>query len=150
MLALCLAPLLLAGWAIPVSPIWHHSDLTPSAIVELQTCATGPGAYAKATMTGAYMAGAQWGVGTGYKGFEFSIKPQLGFSYVDHQVSTLPAREQYHLGAEINVCYERYCSGLSYNHLSNGNALGLCWSGADCRQNFGEDMIAFTAGVRWR
>ena len=146
---LCLIPLLMAGWALPVSTAWHTSDLTPSAIISAQTCTTGPGAYAKATMTGAYMAGIQYGFGVERAGLEFSIKPQVGLSYVDHNVRTLPAREQYHIGAEINVCYDRYCSGLSYNHLSNGNAIGLCWSGAKCAGNTGEDMIAFTAGVRF-
>ena len=146
----CLVPLLMLGYAIPISTAWHHSDLTPSAIVEAQTCTTGPGAYAKATLTGAYMAGIQYGVGYEHAGFEFSVKPQVGLSYVDHNVKTLPAREQYHIGGEINVCYDRYCSGISYNHLSNGNAIGLCWSGADCRPNFGEDMIAWTAGMRWQ
>ncbi len=146
----CLIPLIALGWAVPVSPVWHHSDLTPSSIITAQTCTTGPGAYAKATMTGAYMAGFQYGFGVEYRGFEFSAKPQLGLSYVDHHVRTLPAREQYHVGGEINVCYDRFCSGLSYNHLSNGRALGMCWSGADCRPNFGEDMIAWTAGVRWQ
>ena len=96
------------------------------------------------------MAGVQWGVALKQSGVEFSIKPQLGFSYVDHAVYTLPAREQYHVGGEINVCYDIYCSGLSYSHLSNGNAMGLCWSGVECRPNFGEDMIALSAGVRWR
>ena len=146
----CLIPLLMFGYAIPVSTAWHHSDLTPSAIVSAQTCTTGLGAYAKGTMTGAYMAGVQWGISKEYLGFEFSVKPQVGLSYVDHNVKTLPAREQYHIGGEINVCYDRYCSGISYNHLSNGNAIGLCWSGANCRPNFGEDMIAWTAGVRWQ
>lgn len=149
MLALCLAPLLMAGWAIPLGTHWHHSDLSPSAIFSAQSCSVGPGAYAKATMTGAYMAGLQHGFGVTHNGMEFSIKPQLGLSYVDHKVVTLPARDQFHLGLETNVCYERFCSGLSYNHLSNGSALGLCWSGAHCRPNFGEDMVAFTAGVRW-
>ncbi len=146
----CWIPIVMMGWAIPVSVDWHHSDLTPSAIIAAQTCSTGPAAYAKATMTGAYMMGGQWGFGVERHGFEFSVKPQVGLSYVDHKVSTLPAREQYHLGGEINVCYERYCSGVSYSHLSNGNAIGLCWSGDDCRPNFGEDMVAVTMGVRWQ
>ena len=146
----CIIPLIMLGYAIPISTSWHHSDLTPSALISAQTCATGPGAYAKATMTGAYMAGIQYGVGIERAGFEFSVKPQLGLSYVDHNVRTLPAREQYHVGGEVNVCYDRYCSGVSYSHLSNGNALGLCWSGAECRPNVGEDMIAFTAGFRWQ
>ncbi len=150
MLALCLAPLLLTGWVIPISTQWHSSDLTPSALIEIQSCTTGPAAYAKATMTGAYMLGGQYGFGVERAGFEFSVKPQLGLSYVDHKVSTLPAREQYHLGLEFNTCYERYCSGISYNHLSNGRAMGLCWSGADCRPNFGEDMVAFMAGVKFQ
>lgn len=146
----CIIPLLMMGWAIPVSVDWHHSDLTPSTMISAQSCSTGPAAYAKATMTGAYMLGGQWGFGVERAGFEFSVKPQLGLSYVDHAVRTLPARSQYHVGVEINVCYERYCSGVSYSHLSNGNAMGLCWSGAECRPNIGEDMIAFSAGVRWR
>ncbi len=146
----CWIPLIMAGWVIPVSTAWHHSDLTPSAIISAQSCTTGPAAYAKATMTGAYMAGGQYGFGIERAGFEFSLKPQLGLSYVDHQVSTLPARSQYAVGLEANVCYQIYCSGISYNHLSNGNKLGLCWSGADCRPNFGEDMVAFTMGVRFQ
>ena len=150
MIGVCFLPLLMAGWAIPVSTAWHHSDMTPSAIVSGQTCTTGPGVYAKATMTGAYMAGIQYGVGIERSGFEFSIKPQVGLSYVDHHVKTLPARDQYHVGAEINICYDKYCSGISYSHLSNGRAMGICWSGADCRPNFGEDMIAFTTGFRWQ
>lgn len=147
---LCLIPLLLAGYAIPLSTSWHVSDLTPSAIISAQTCATGPGAYAKATATGAYMAGFQYGVAVEHAGFEFSFKPQLGLSYVDHAVRTLPAREQYHVGAEVNVCYDRYCSSLSYNHLSNGRASGMCWSGSRCAGNVGEDMLALMAGIRWR
>ncbi len=146
----CWIPLIMAGWVIPVSTAWHHSDLTPSAIYSVQSCAVGPAAYAKATMTGAYMAGFQLGFGIERHGFEFSVKPQLGLSYVDHKVSTLPAREQYAVGVELNTCYERYCSGISWNHLSNGRAIGLCWSGADCRPNFGEDMVAFMAGVKFQ
>ena len=149
MMAACVLPLILAGYAIPISTSWHRSDLTPGALMTIQTCTTGPGAYAKATMTGAYMAGFQFGVSKEHKGFEFSVKPQVGLSYVDHHAKTLPAREQYAVGVEFNACYQRYCSGVSYNHLSNGRALGLCWSGADCRPNVGEDMIAFTTGVRF-
>ena len=79
---MCLIPLLMAGYAIPVSTSWHSSDLTPTAIVEAQTCTQGPGAYAKATMTGAYMAGVQYGFGVEHHGFEFIVKPQLGVAYV--------------------------------------------------------------------
>lgn len=145
---ICLAPLLMMGYALPISTSWHHSDLTPSAIISAQTCTTGAGAYARGTLTGAYMAGIQYGFGAEHRGFEFSAKPQIGLSYVDHAVKTLPAREQYHLGGEINICYDRFCSGLSYSHLSNGDAIGLCWSGGKCHGNVGEDMVAVTMGVR--
>ncbi len=148
--SLCLAPLLMFGYAIPVSYHSHHSDLTPTALFSAQSCTTGPGAYAKATLTGAYMLGAQWGFGVEHNGMEFSIKPQLGFSYVDHHVRTLPARQQYHVGAEANVCYDRYCSGISFDHISNGDQLGICYSSSKCSGNVGEHILAFMTGVRFQ
>ena len=51
---LCALPIFLIGLAVPVATDWHPTDLTPSAIISAQSCATGPGTYAKATMSGAY------------------------------------------------------------------------------------------------
>ena len=101
-------------------------------------------------MTGAYIAGAQYGFGVEHQRFEFTVKPQLGIAYVDHMTTTLPRKELYQLGAEVNVCYQAFCSGLSYIHMSCGRAIGLCGGGNERIRNSGEDMVAFTAGFRWR
>ena len=83
-------------------------------------------------------------------GFEFTFKPQIGLTYVDHLTTTLARNELYQLGAEVNVCFGAYCSGLSYTHMSCGRAIGLCGGGDKRIHNIGEDMVAFTAGFRWR
>jgi hypothetical protein len=149
MFDLCVAPIVLAGAMLPISTDWHHSALDHSPLVELHTCNTGLGAHARAARNGIYTAGIDYGFTKAYQGFEFSFIPQAGLSYVDHDSRNLPARTQYEVGAQAMVCYDHYCSSVGYLHFSNGNALGLCWSGSHCRPNNGEDLITITMGPRF-
>jgi hypothetical protein len=118
-------------------------------MVELHTCNTGLGAHVRAARNGIYTAGVDYGFTKEYKGFEFSVIPQAGISYVDHPERNLPARAQYELGIQAMVCYSHYCSAIGYLHMSNGNALGICWSGDRCRPNVGEDVITVTWGPKF-
>jgi hypothetical protein len=149
MLDLCLAPIILVGAMLPISTEWHHSTLDHSPVVEVHTCNTGLGAHARAARNGLYTAGIDYGFTKAYKGFEFSAIPQIGLSYIDHDVRNLPARTQYELGAQAMVCYSHYCSALGWIHLSNGNALGMCWSGDRCKPNYGEDVVTLTTGLKF-
>lgn len=146
---LCFAPIILAGAIIPIETPWHHSSIAPSAIVEVLTCQSGPGLHARATESGLFAGGVQYGFTKDVGKVSFSISPQAGISYVDHPVRNLPARTQYEVGLQALVCYDRFCSGLSYIHMSNGYRIGLCPSGDDCRGNIGEDVLAITTGLRF-
>jgi hypothetical protein len=146
---LCLTPIILIGAMLPISTDWHTSQLDHSPMLELHTCNTGLGLHARAARNGLYTAGVDYGFTREYKGFEFSVMPQTGLSYVDHPSANLPARTQYELGVQAMVCYDHYCSALGYLHMSNGRALGMCWSGEQCRPNRGEDMITVLVGMRF-
>jgi len=148
-LDLCLAPIILAGALLPISTDWHHSALDHSPLIEAHTCNTGLGAHARAARNGIYTAGVDYGFTQEYRGFEFSAIPQVGLSYIDHDSHNLPARGQYELGLQGMVCYSHFCSSVAYLHLSNGRALGMCWSGDQCRPNIGEDLLTFTTGVKF-
>jgi hypothetical protein len=145
----CLGLIVLTGAMLPLSTDWHPSYLDHSPMIEIHTCNTGLGAHARAARNGIYTAGVDYGFTQEYKGFEFSLIPQVGLSYVDHDSRNLPARTQYEVGAQAMVCYDHYCSAIGYIHLSNGRAMGLCWSGDRCRPNVGEDLLTLTTGYRF-
>ena len=149
MLDLCFIPIVLAGAMLPFSTDYHTSHLDHSPMLEVHTCNTGLGLHARAARNGLYTAGIDYGFTKEYKGFEFSAIPQVGLSYIDHPSTNLPARAQYEVGAQAMVCYDHYCSAVGYLHMSNGRAMGMCWSGDNCSPNVGEDVVTLTTGVRF-
>ena len=145
MLELCLAPLVMAGVAVPLEHPKHNSYLHTSAIVSAQTCSKGLGGFVKATTNHLYAGGGQYGWAVEVAGVEYSIKVQLGLSHTAVPSHNLPRQTQFYGGPEVNVCYESWCGGLSYGHMSNGSKLGLCDS-PSCSPNVGEDVLAWTVG----
>ena len=108
----------------------------------------GLGGFVKATTENLYAGGGQYGWAVTVAGVEYSLKLQLGLSHTTVPEHNLPRSTQFYLGPEINVCYSGWCGGLSYGHMSNGAAIGLCGS-ADCKPNVGEDMLTWTVGRRF-
>jgi len=139
MLGLCVAPVVLIGALTTVQTSWHHTDSVDGAIIDVQTCELGFGAHARATSSGVYGLGAQYGF-QWELGSEWvtTLQPRAGFSYVDHPVDALPLRTQFELGVQWSVGRGRWRAALDYWHLSNA---GLTAG------NVGLDLVSTLIGV---
>ena len=135
---LCLAPLLLAGYAMTMNSSWHHGPNENGAIVEIQSCERGPAVHARMTTSGLYAAGLHYGLGTEVGPLTLTFQPRAGFSYVDHTNVNLPMGTQFELGLQGLVGYDRYRLGVDYWHMSNA---GLK------KPNIGMDMLSLMVGV---
>lgn len=135
---LCLAPLLLAGYMSTITTSWHHGPNEDGAVVELQTCERGLGAHIRATSSGLYGLGAQYGLGTEVGPVSLTIQQRLGFSYVDHTNVNLPLRTQFEVGLQGLIGYGRYRIAVDYWHLSNAHLKA---------PNIGMDMASVMIGV---
>lgn len=149
MLETCLLPLILMGYALPVSTPLHPAGVTGSPIVEVRTCNTGLGAFGKITKD-VSMAGLQYGFSKDVQHVTYTVTPQLGLSFSDN-IKSLPCDEQYMLGLELGIAYKGFLSKVSYSHMSDGRALGLCPdNNKTCsKPNLGIDLIAITTGFEF-
>lgn len=134
----CLAPLLLAGYMMTVSPFGHSSPNENGVIVELQTCERGAGGHVRASSSGLYALGLQYGIGTEFGPISLTFQPRAGFSHVDHENRNLPLGTQFELGGQMLVGYDRYRFAVDYWHLSNAGIK---------KPNLGMDTFSVMVGV---
>lgn len=137
---LCLAPLVMMGYAMTVQTPWHRTTDVSAQIIEVQSCEAGPGVHAKAAGSGLYGAGAHYGISVSQGPWSLTLQPQAGISYVDRPVQEVPLRTQFEVGAELLVGYQTFRVAVQYWHLSNA---GLQ------RPNVGLDLIALQTGWRF-
>lgn len=138
---LCLAPLVLMGYALTMQTSWHHSENVNAHMIEVQTCEKGLGMDAKASTAGLFGLGLQYGF-TLVESEKFSLTflPKAGLSYTTVPRSELPMTGQFEVGAQFLVGYEDFRVGLEYWHLSNA---GLQ------KPNIGLDMLVVQTGWRF-
>ena len=138
---ICVAPLMLVGYLFTLQTPSHHSTLLNGAVIELQTCETGLGAHIKASSSGLYASGIQYGLTWQITPkWSMTLSPRLGLSYVDHPVYELPMRTQFELGTQLLFGYDRWRGGVGYWHLSNGGMKD---------PNIGVDLLEVLTGWRF-
>ena len=135
---LCLAPLVLVGMVSTIRTPSHSSPVESGMIAEFQTCERGLGAHIKASTSGYYALGAQYGASILVGPYMLTISPRTGLSYVDHPNENLPLRTQFEVGAQALVSRRGYHVAVDYWHLSNA---GLK------RPNVGMDFLSMMVGV---
>jgi Lipid A 3-O-deacylase (PagL) len=140
---MCLAPLLLVGYAWTVQTDWHRSADRDAPYVQLQSCKTGLGVHAKASA-------APWGAGGLHYGFtwepvrevELTVQPQVGLSYFNSvQRGEYRQIGRFELGLAVMASWRRAHVSVEYTHLSNGEG----WKPT----NVGMDLVAVQTGWRW-
>ena len=134
---MCFAPLLLVGYLLTVQTSWHHTTSFDAPMGELQTCETGAGMDIKASASGLYGLGLQYGWTWHDDRRSLTIQPKAGLSYVDHPEPALPLRTQFEVGLQLLFGYDRWRLGVEYWHLSNA---GLK------EPNIGLDLLVVQSG----
>ena len=139
MLRLCLAPLLIAGYAHTIQLPHHHSADIGGAYVEAQTCKDGLGARV-ALNSEFFQAGPQYGftvpLGDDWA-LTFQVHGGLGYSNTHHPISGVRQVTLYNGGVAVLLSVDRYSVKVGYDHLSNGRGYDL--------MNTGQDLL--TSGV---
>ena len=107
---------------------------TPTQCVTSQYCAN---SASKASNSGLYGLGLQYGWTWGDAHRSLTLQPKVGLSYVDRPEPALPLRTQFEVGAQLLFGYDRARLGLEYWHLSNA---GLK------EPNTGLDLIVIQTG----
>ncbi len=122
----CFAPLIMLGTLLSLNSPWHHVERQDGVVMDIQTCKTGAGVHATASMSGLYAAGLHYGMTYSPRhGWEVTLQPRFGVSYVDHPVlnkfgvNVVPLRTQFELGLMGLASYDRYHASLEYLHFSN-------------------------------
>lgn len=134
---MCIAPVVLLGYLLTIQTPWHHTTSFDAPMIEVQTCETGFGMDVKASTSGLYGLGLQYGFTWRDTHRSLTLQPKAGFSYVDHPEPALPLRTQFEVGAQLLFGYDRVRLGLEYWHLSNA---GLK------EPNTGLDLIVIQTG----
>lgn len=136
---LCLAPLILVGYALTMhmQPVRKPADVS-APVVEVQTCERGAGLALKASGAGLFGLSAQYGVPL-YTGERASVtlSPKMGLSYASENYRELPMRGQFEVGAQLLLGWDQFRVGVEYWHLSNA---GLQ------QPNIGLDMLIVQTG----
>lgn len=141
MLGMCLAPLILMGHMLTIETPWHQvKENQDGQVVEAMTCDKGLGFDVKASTSGFYGFGAQYGFKWEGEAWSFTFLPKAGLSYVDHPVYELPQRTQFEVGAQALVEYKRFVMGVEYWHLSNAGMT---------KPNIGMDFLILQTGWRF-
>lgn len=135
---MCLAPLILAGYLLTqnFSGSIPKTNLDGS-VIELQTCEAGIGLDAKASSSGLYGVGLQYGFKFPLGPLSLTLTPKAGLAYIDR-----PNREQAHpgnfeVGGSVLFGYGRARVGLEYWHISNAYT---------ARPNHGHDLFIIQTG----
>lgn len=116
---MCLAPLLLLGYALTLTQPGYHPPEQNGVMVEAQTCEVGLGAHVKGVSSGMYGAGLHYGLGGSQGVWSATVQPSAGLSYVDHPVAYLPMRTQFEIGVALILGYEAHRVAVGWWHLSN-------------------------------
>ena len=135
----CLAPLVLIGYLFTLQVHATQTSNMNAPVLDLQSCETGWGVHAKASTSGLYAVGGQYGwTWQPVASWSVTLQPRAGVSYVDHPVEALPLRTQFELGTQLLLGYDRWRVGVEYWHLSN----------AGLRQpNTGLDLLEVLTGI---
>jgi hypothetical protein len=142
MLGMCLAPLILMGHMLTIETPWHQVQKKDDGqVIEAMTCDKGLGFDVKASTSGYYGFGLQYGFKHEFnENWAVSFLPKAGLSYVDHTVYELPQRAQFEVGAQALVEYKRMVMGVEYWHLSNAGMT---------QPNIGMDFLILQTGWRF-
>lgn len=139
MIGLCLAPVLLMGYAMTFQPAdRRHPSNVDGVVIEAMTCEKRLGFDVKASTAGLFGFGLQYGLPI----FEetpvtLTFLPKAGLSYTTAQRRELPQTAQFEVGGQLLLGYGSYRVGLEYWHLSNAGMT---------QPNLGLDMIVVQTG----
>lgn len=134
---MCWAPLVLIGYLFTMQTAWHRTPSENGTLLEVQSCERGIGVDAKASSSGLYGLGLQYGLGSQRGDWSVTLLPKAGLSYIDHPNPALPLRTQFEVGAQLLVGYQRFRIGVEYWHLSNAGLRA---------PNIGLDLLAIQTG----
>ena len=135
--SMCIAPLLLLGYLLTMQTPAHHTPILNGTILEAQTCESGLGAHARATSSGLFGLGVQYGLTAHHGDWSLTAQPRVGLSYSAEPINALPLQKQFELGVQVLVGYQHLRLSLDYWHLSNA---GLK------QPNIGIDLLALMGG----
>ena len=137
---LCLAPIIMVGYAFTIQTDWHQTTDVSAPIVELQSCESGLGLHGKLSTDGLYAGGVHYGFTGQWGDWSLTAQPHVGLSYADHPIPELPMRTQFEVGAEVLAGYGDFRVSIGYWHLSN--------AGLEA-PNTGLDMLTLQTGWRF-
>ena len=133
MLGMCLAPLILVGYASSIETSWHHSHDISGPYMEAQTCISGLG--------GRVAFGEHWvQVGPQYGmlvtlpsgwGIVAQAHGGLGYSNTHHPETGVRQVTKWNGGLELLLTKDRYVLKGGYDHMSNGRGVDPTNSGQD-------------------
>jgi len=143
MLGLCLAPIIMLGYASTIQTSWHTSKDISGPYAEIQSCATGLG--------GRVAFGEEWvQVGPQYglaielpKGWSILTQAHggLGYSNTHHPESGIRQVTKWNGGLSLMLSNGNYVLKGGYDHMSNGRGIDPT--------NHGQDMWTIAAGYRF-
>lgn len=143
MTLLCLAPLILAGYAGTIQTSWHTSADISGPYAEVQTCKQGFGLRAAGSSEWV-----QFGPQFGYEqrlGDDWAITLQahggLGYSNTHHPMTGVRQVTKWNGGLSLILSVDRYHAKVGYDHMSNGSGLNPA--------NVGQDLWSTGIGVTW-
>ena len=138
---LCLAPLLLLGYAHTIETSWHHSASLSGAYVEVQTCKDGLGARVAFSSDWVQL-GPQFGY-TWMLGDDWSMTAQahggIGYSNTFHPLTDVRQVTKWNGGIGLLLNVDRYSLKIGYDHMSNGRGYAPT--------NAGQDMWTIGVGL---
>lgn len=143
MTPLCLAPLVLLGYAWTIQTSWHHSADVDAFYAQAQTCKTGFGLHGK-------VSAAPWVSGGLHYGWtwepkpevELTVQPQLGLSYFNVEGPNGHRQiGRFEVGMALMASFRRVHVVLEYQHMSNGEGTHP--------GNVGLDLVGLSTGWRF-
>lgn len=137
-MGLCFAPVILLGYALTVQTSWHHTEKNvDGGLLQFQTCETGVGLDVKATTSGLFGMGIQYGFQWKDGNKSVAFQPKVGVSHTSESMAELPMKTQFELGSGLLFGYKDMRVGVEYWHMSNA---GLK------KPNEGVDMLLVQTG----
>jgi len=144
MLGMCLAPLLLVGYAQSIQTSWHTSHDISGPYAQVQTCKDGLGAHVKVGqewVTYGLQYGFTWHITERYS---VTLQPQGGGSYSNtiHPHSGIRQITKFEGGVALMLSNGKMVMSAEYTHQSNGRGLDPT--------NAGQDLIGFQVGYSFK
>jgi hypothetical protein len=134
---MCLAPIILLGYLFMLQPNASHVSDLSGAVLQGQTCESGPGLDAKVTTSGMQAVAAQYGFAYTHEQWGFVLTPKAGVAFLPRHVPELTSTVNFSLGLQGTIRYDRVNVSAEYWHQSNAG-LGST--------NAGLDMLAVMGG----